>query len=82
VVRNQITKSSTSIGANYREANRGRSRADFRNKIMICVGEASETLYWIEIIVEMDWLPKFKTQNAYNECAELLALFTSIAKNT
>ena len=40
VVRNQITKSGTSIGANYREANRSRSRADFKNKIKICESEA------------------------------------------
>jgi four helix bundle protein len=43
VVRNQITKAGTSIGANYREANRARSRADFKNKIKICESEASET---------------------------------------
>jgi len=47
VVKNQITKSGTSIGANYREANRARSRADFKNKIKICESEASETQYWI-----------------------------------
>ncbi len=41
VIRNQITKSGTSIGANYREANRARSKADFRNKIKICESEAS-----------------------------------------
>ena len=53
VVRNQITKSGTSIGANYREANRARSKADFRNKIKICEGEASETQYWLEVISEL-----------------------------
>ena len=41
-IRNQITKSGTSIGANYREANRARSKADFRNKIKICEAEASD----------------------------------------
>ena len=51
VIRNQLTKSGTSIGANYREANRVRSKADFRNKIGICESEASETQYWFEIIV-------------------------------
>jgi len=45
VVRNQITKAGTSVGANYREANRARSRADFKNKIAICETEASETQY-------------------------------------
>ncbi|MCK5033059.1 MAG: four helix bundle protein [Calditrichia bacterium] len=43
VVRNQITKAGTSIGANYREANRARSKADFRSRIKICESEASET---------------------------------------
>jgi four helix bundle protein len=41
VIKNQITKSASSIGANYREANRARSKADFKNKITICEGEAS-----------------------------------------
>jgi four helix bundle protein len=51
VIKNQITKSGTSIGANYREANRARSKADFRNKIKICESEASETVYWLELIL-------------------------------
>ncbi len=52
VIRNQVTKSGTSVGANYREANRARSKADFQNKIDICESEASETQYWLEITVE------------------------------
>ena len=47
IVRNQLTKAGTSIGANYREANRARSRADFKSKIKICESEASETGYWL-----------------------------------
>jgi len=47
VIKNQITKSGTSIGANYREANRSRSKADFKNKIKISESEASETVYWL-----------------------------------
>ncbi len=78
VVRNQITKSGTSIGANYREANRARSKADFKNKIKICESEASETQYWIEVIVEIKWLSLEEIKADYDECSELLALFTSI----
>ena len=78
VVRTQITKAGTSVGANYREANRSRSRADFRNKIKICESEASETQYWLEVIVEIGWLLKDKTEPEYKECSELLAIFTSI----
>ena len=53
VVRNQLTKCGTSIGANYREANRSRSKADFKNKITLCESEDSETQYWLEVIVEV-----------------------------
>jgi four helix bundle protein len=80
VVRNQITRSSASIGANYREANRARSTADFRNKIGICEGEASETQYWLEVVKEMGWLSWEEIRAEYEECGELLALFTSIGK--
>ncbi len=81
VVRNQITKAGTSIGANYREANRSRSRADFKNKIKICESEASETQYWLEIIIETGWLTWEKIKPEYEECSELLAIFTSIGKS-
>ena len=80
VVRNQITKSGTSIGANYREANRSRSKSDFKNRISMCESEASETQYWLEIIVDAKWLTKEQIEWEYNECTELLALFTSINK--
>jgi len=80
VIRNQITKCGTSVGANYREANRSRSRADFKNKIKICESEASETQYWLEVIVEIDWLNRDKIKPEYDECSELLAIFTSIGK--
>ena len=53
VIRNQLTKAGTSIGANYREANRARSKADFRSKIKICESESSETQYWLEIIIDI-----------------------------
>ena len=79
VVRSQITKSGTSIGANYREANRARSKADFKNKIRICESEASETQYWLEVIVKVKWLPWAKVKWEYQECGELLGIFTSAA---
>jgi four helix bundle protein len=80
VIRNQVTKSGTSIGANYREANRARSRADFRNKINICESEASETQYWLEIVRDLGWLPWTRLEPEYQECSELLAIFASIGR--
>ncbi len=81
VVRNQLTKAGTSIGANYREANRARSKADFRNKISICESEASETQYWLEIIRDMKWISRDYLEPEWKECGELLAIFTSIGKD-
>ena len=81
VVKTQLTKSGTSIGANYREANRSRSKSDFQNKISICETEASETQYWIELIRETKWVPWERLEPDYKECSELLAIFTSIGKN-
>jgi four helix bundle protein len=81
VVRNQMTKSGTSVGANYREANRARSKADFSNKISISESEASETVYWIEIIEELKWVENEIVQAVRNEANELLAILTSIGKN-
>ncbi len=78
VVKNQLTKSGTSIGANYREANRSRSRADFKNKIKICESEASETQYWLEVIAETGMLSSTEVKAEHEECSELVALFTSI----
>jgi len=80
VIRNQITKSGTSIGANYREANRARSKADFKNKIKISESEASETYYWLEIIRDANFISKEKVMSVFRECGELLAIFTSIGK--
>ncbi|MCK5536960.1 MAG: four helix bundle protein [Bacteroidales bacterium] len=79
VIRNQITKSVTSVGANYREANRARSKADFKNKIKISEGEASETSYWLEIISDMNWIKLENIQSILIESNELLAIFTSIS---
>lgn len=80
VIRNQISKSGTSIGANYREANRSRSKADFKNKVRISEGEASKTSFWIEIIKEMEWVSEESITPLETECNELVAIFTSISQ--
>ena len=80
VIKYQLTKSGTSIGANYREANRSRSKADFANKIKICESEASETVYWLEIITDLNWVDSEIIQLILTEANEILAIFTSIGK--
>ena len=81
IIRNQLTKAGTSIGANYREANRARSKADFKNKIKICESEANETCYWLELTTELKWCEMQDSEAILKEANELLAIFTSIIKN-
>ncbi len=80
VVRNQLSKSGTSVGANYREASRSRSKKDFANKIKICESEASETLYWLEIIIDLKWVELSLVKNIFEESSQILAIFISIGE--
>src|SRR5438874_10765842 len=52
----QLVRAGTSVGANYREANRARSKAEFISKIGDCLKEADETLYWIELLSEENFV--------------------------
>src|SRR5947208_15922545 len=76
----QLLRAGTSIGANYREANRGVSRADFANKIGTVQKEASETQYWIELLMEAGIGARDSAQDLHEEASELLAIFTAIGK--
>lgn len=71
----QLLRSGTSIGANYREANRGVSRADFANKIGTVQKEAAETQYWIELFLESDISKRANISALHNESCELLRYF-------
>jgi four helix bundle protein len=55
---NQLLRSGTSVGANYRAACRGRSRPDFVSKVGIAIEEADESLYWMEMLIESGILPR------------------------
>ena len=76
----QLLKAGTSIGANYREANRAESKNDFKHKIGIVQKEASETQYWLELMNESGLFDKSKVLPLLKESSELLAIFTSIGK--
>jgi four helix bundle protein len=73
-------RSATSVGANYREANRGVSRADFANKIGTVQKEAAETQYWLELLIESSLSKEAAASRLHEESTELLAIFTSIGK--
>ncbi len=80
VIGYQLMKSGTSIGANYREATRAESKADFIHKIGIVEKEANETLYWLELLIDSGQIPENKLTWLRKECEELLAIFTATGK--
>lgn len=77
VIRYQLVKAGTSVGANYREANRAESRNDFIHKIGIVEKEASESQYWLEICDEAKLGDAEQRTWLLAESGELLAIFTS-----
>src|SRR5438034_9312566 len=76
----QLLRSATSMGANYREANRGVSRAVFTNKIGTVQKEAAETQYWIELLMESAMSKTESPANLHKQSTALLLSFTSIGK--
>ena len=81
-IKYQLSKAGTSIGANYREANRARSKAEFTSRIGICESESSETAYWLEVISDQEWIPQSVIDPELKEANELLAIFTSIGNSS
>lgn len=83
IISHQLGKSASSMGANYREATRAESAADFAHKIGIVEKEADETLFWLEVLLDLYPLPhslRKALEPLLSESDELLRLFTSIKK--
>jgi four helix bundle protein len=80
VIGNQILRSGTSIGANYREACRAESRRDFVHKVSLVEKEAAETYYWLELCVEADLGQVNRRDWLLDECNQLLAIFTATGR--
>jgi four helix bundle protein len=77
----QVVRSSTSIGANYCEANGASSRKDFRNKIFICKKEAQETKHWLRILATCVPEKKKEIRILWKEAQELSLIFGKIASS-
>jgi four helix bundle protein len=74
----QILKSGTSPGAQYREAQRAKSNADFISKIEGALQELDETIYWLELISESGILPEKRLESLHIEAEELMAILVTI----
>jgi four helix bundle protein len=82
IVTYQLVKAGTSIGANYREANRAESRADFIHKLSIVVKEAAESKFWLELCFEAQLGESEQCIWLLGEACELLAVFSSALKTS
>ena len=79
---NQLLRSGTSIGANVEEAHGSQSKADFIAKMYIACKEARETHYWLRLLVATELVPALKMEELTDEANQLVAILTSIVKNT
>src|SRR5438874_3495629 len=77
IITYQLVKAGTSVGANYREADRAESRNDFIHKIGIVEKEAAETQYWLQLYEDAKQGDSEQRVWLLQECGELLAIFTS-----
>ncbi len=79
-VGNQLFRSGRSVGANYRAACRGRSKADFISKIGIVLEEADESLYWLEILSESGTVKCELVKPLMGDADELISIFVATLK--
>jgi four helix bundle protein len=82
VIGRQVLRSGTSVGANYREAYRARSKPEFIAKCGDSLRELEETAYWLELLVDGKIVAPEKLSNLRQECSELIAIFVTILKRS
>ena len=79
VYKNQLLRSSSSVGANYREANEASTKKEFKYRISVCRKEAKETHYWLQLLEYQPADAAYKS-SLENEARELVCIFSSILK--
>lgn len=82
VLATQLLKSSTSIGANVREAVRSQSRNEFLAKMNIALKESYETEYWLELLHETDYITTNDFESLFRECQDLTNIIARIIITT
>ena len=82
VLSKQLLRCGTSIGANVSEAQRAQSMADFHAKMSIALKEANETLYWIELLFQTEYLSDRQYDSLKKDVLELLRILMSICKSS
>jgi len=82
VLSKQLIRSGTSVGANVEEAIGAQSKNDFVSKISISYKEARETLYWLHLLTDSDFLNKQQSDTLIYDCEELLKILSSILRTS
>lgn len=82
VLSRQVLRSGTSIGALVREAEHAESKADFIHKMNIALKEANETLYWLELLHQGEYIDKQSYQSIASDSEELIKLLIAIVKTS
>jgi four helix bundle protein len=82
VMGRQLLRSGTSVGAQYREASRAKSNADFISKIEGSLQELRESEYWLELLGDSGFVPSERLAGTKKETGELKGIFVSIVRNT
>ncbi len=82
VLGKQLLRSGTSVAANYREASRARSDAEFISKIEQCAQEADESQLWLELLQDDCGVPAKIVEPIWREADELIAIFVTMSMNT
>ena len=80
VIGNQLLRSGTSVGANYRASCRAKSTADFVHKLSIVEEEADESIYWMELLIEGEIIKEKLLENLMNEADQILSIIVSSIK--
>jgi four helix bundle protein len=82
VLSKQILRSGTSVGAMVRESEHAESKADFVHKMAVAQKEINETIYWLELLFNSDFLSKDQFESINHDAVELIKMITSIIKTT
>lgn len=82
VLSKQLLRSGTSVGAMVREAEHAETKVDFKHKMGIAQKEINETIYWLEILKETDFLTKDQFESIHTDAVEIIKLLTAILKST
>lgn len=77
VLSKQLLRSGTSVGANIREAQNAESKADFIHKLGIAQKECDETIYWLELLKELEFITENEFESLNNEATEILKMLRS-----